>query len=102
MSGLFGVFAHESLPASNPATLLRMVGVASFLLVVSVGGLWAIEHALSTGESSDILTPLAELAFGALCISLAAPLSSAVTHRRSLRGGHEAPEDPGQAIGNHV
>jgi hypothetical protein len=83
VSGLCGVFAHRSLPASIPAALLRMVGVSSLLLLVSQVGSWAIDRTLSTGESSDVRTPLAMLAFEALCLSLAAPLSSAVTRRRS-------------------
>jgi hypothetical protein len=80
-SGLCGVFAHKYMPMSIPAALLRMVGVASLLLVVSWVGSWAIERALSTGESSDIRTPVAMLAFEAFCVSLAAPLSSVVVRR---------------------
>jgi hypothetical protein len=59
-----------------------MIGVASLLLLVSTVGSRAIDYALRTGESSDIQTPLAMLAFDALCISLTAPLPSIVTHRR--------------------
>ena len=85
VSGLCGVFVHKSLPASIPTALLRMTGIASILLMVSEVGSRLIDHALSTGESSDMGTPLAMLAFEALCILLAAPLSSMVTRRRSPR-----------------
>ena len=54
------------------------------LLVVLRLGSHAIERALSTGESSDYVPVLAALAFDAICVSLAAPLSSAVIRRRSL------------------
>lgn len=91
VSGACGLFAHSPLPSSIPAALLRMIGVASLLLLVSTVGSRAIDYALSTGESSDIQTPLALLAFEALCVSLAAPLSSAVTHCRS-REGHTLAE----------
>ena len=82
VSGFCGVFVHDSLPASVPAALLRMAGVVLILVVVFRGGSWAIVRTLSTGESSDILPGIAMIAFFALCISLAAPLSSVVTRRR--------------------
>jgi membrane protein YqaA with SNARE-associated domain len=82
LSGLCGVFAHPSLPASIPAALSRMVGVASLLTVVQWVGTPMVERGLGTGQSSDIQGGLAGLAFAALCISLSAPLSSAVTRRR--------------------
>jgi hypothetical protein len=78
VSGACGIWTQESLPASIPAALRRMMGVASLLAMVSWFGSGAIDRALSTGESSDILTPLVMLVFDGLCISLAAPLSSAV------------------------
>lgn len=85
VSGLCGVFAQTSLPASVPIALLRMTGITSLLLVISELGSRVIDHALSTGESSDMGTPLAMLAFQALCILLAALLSSMATRRRSPR-----------------
>jgi hypothetical protein len=87
VTGFCGVFIHNRLPASIPVALLRIVGVASLLLVVSWVGSWTIDRALSTGESSDIQTPLAMLAFEALCFSLAAPLTAAVIRRRSPSSG---------------
>jgi hypothetical protein len=86
VSGACGIFAHRFFPSSIAAALLRMTGIASLLLLVSTAGSRAIDCALSTGESSDIRTPLAMLAFEALCISLAAPLSSIMTRRRPRRG----------------
>jgi hypothetical protein len=91
VSGLCGVFAHTSLPASIPAALLRVVVVSSLLLLVSRVGSWAIDRTLSTGESSDVGTPLAMLAFEAVCLALAAALSSAVTHRRREGGWGRVP-----------
>lgn len=87
VSGMCGVFAHRAFPSSILAALLRMAGVASLLFLVSTVGSRVIDYSLSTGESSDIRTPFAMLAFEALCISLAAPLSSIVTYRQS-RTGH--------------
>ena len=86
VSGLSGAFAHRSLPSSVPAALLRVMGVASSLLLGSTVGARAIDRALSTGESSDIQTPLAMLAIEALCIALAAPLSSMAIRRRCFTG----------------
>jgi hypothetical protein len=101
-SGLCGVFAHRSLPASIPTALLRTGGLALLLSMVAVGGIYAIDGALSTGQSSDILAPLTGLTFCALCISLAAPLSSAVTRRRSPSEDCGAPENPRPAVGSRV
>ncbi len=98
VSGICGVFVHCFLPASVPAALVRMAGVALLLLVVSTVGSRAIERALSTGESSDIGTPVAMLAFDSLCLAMSAPLSSVVTRRRSRgegRGAQVGPQ-PGQ------
>ena len=83
VSGLCGVFAHPSLPASIPGALLRTVAVASLLSLVLWVGEPVVERALGTGGSSDIQGGVAGLAFAALCISLSAPLSSTVTRRRS-------------------
>jgi hypothetical protein len=60
--------------------------------MVSWFGSGAIDRALSTGESSAILTPLAMLGFGAFCISLAAPLSSTAIPCRSPCQGGQAPQ----------
>lgn len=90
VSGACGVWISTSRPASVPVALLRMTGVCSVLALVSWFGSSAIERALSTGESSDMGAPLAALAFIAVCIALAAPLSSVVTPRRSSTGGREA------------
>jgi hypothetical protein len=84
VSGLCGVFVHPSRPASIPAALLRVVAVASLLLAVLWSGMPVVERSLGTGQSSDIQGDLARLAFAAVCVSLAAPLSSVVTRRRSL------------------
>jgi|GEM_PF-6952522 len=86
VSGTVGIFAYRSLPSSIPAALLRMIGVTSFLSLISTVGLPIIDYALSTGESSDIQTPLTMLAFVLLCITLASPLTSAIIHRRSQEG----------------
>lgn len=87
VSGLCGVFIHNRTPDSIPVALLRMVGVASMLFVASWVGSWAINRALSTGESSDILTPLAVLGFEFSCMAVAAPLTATVIRRRSPRIG---------------
>ena len=92
VSGACGIWTHKFHPASIPSALRRMIGVASLFAMVSWFGSGAIDRAPSTGESSDILTPLAMLAFGALCISLAAPLSSSVIRRRSPCQGGQAPQ----------
>jgi hypothetical protein len=96
-SGVCGVFIHPSPPASIPVALLRMTGITLLLLAASAVGSRLIDLALSTGESSDIQTPLAMLAFEALCISLAAPLSSAVIRSRARGESRETPKDPWQA-----
>ena len=90
VSGACGVWVYTSRPASVPVALLRMSGVVFLLALVSWFGSSAIERALSTGESSDLQTPFAMLAFSALCIALAAPLSSVVTPRRSPARGPDA------------
>lgn len=92
VSGICGVFVHRSLPSSIPAALPRMLGIVALLVPASEVGSRAIERALSTGESSDILTPLAIMAFQALCISLAAPLSSSAIRRRSRGQGRASAE----------
>jgi hypothetical protein len=83
VSGLCGVFAHRSLPASALPALLRMTGITSVLLLVKFYGAPVVEQAFETGHSSDFQGAIAFFVFAALCISLAAPLSSAVTRRRS-------------------
>jgi membrane protein YqaA with SNARE-associated domain len=100
VSGVCGVFTHRSLPSSISVALLRMTGVASLLLLVSTVGSRVIDHALSTGESSDIQTPVAMLAFEAFCVSLTAPLSSMVTRRRSRGEGRALAKAPRNGSAN--
>jgi hypothetical protein len=82
VSGTCGVFVHKSRPISIPAALFRMVGVVFLLLPVSWFGLQAIDRWLWPDDSSSVRAGVVGLAFQALCISLAAPLSSAFTRRR--------------------
>jgi hypothetical protein len=82
VSGLCGVFAHWSRPVSLPVALLRMLGLTLMLAVVTWAGMPIAERALGTGGSSDLQGPFAALLLAALCLALAAPLSSAATCRR--------------------
>jgi hypothetical protein len=91
-SSLCGLILHISLPASIPSALLRTVGVTLSLAAVSYLGVWIIDRTLSTGESSDLGTPLIMMAFQALCFALAAPLTSRVIRRRPRRSKAPVPD----------